>query len=112
MVLSLTSLANTTITVARPTKTADAYGGQSLSYSTVYSGLSVSLQPASGDTVEQFAKRSMIVTHRAYTATPVSIRAGDKVTDADGRVYSVSFFENQAGRNRVYAIWLQSKDQA
>jgi hypothetical protein len=107
--VSLTGQYNCTFDIERPTTTADAMGGQSKSFAVTYNDVGGMLQPASGRTIEEFARRSMQISHRIYTATEVACRAGDRAI-IDSVKYEVVWHEDQAGKGRVYAIYLLRKD--
>ena len=107
--MSLTNLCNKrTATLSRPTITADALGGQTRTFATV-STFRCTIQPARGKVVEEFAKRSMIVTHRAYTTTAVSVQTGDRLV-SDGVNYLIHGWGKSADDGRLYHIDLERKD--
>ncbi len=99
----------TTVTFERPAYTADAMGGQVAAFATLYSSLACSFQPATGRQVLDFGKRSMQISHVAYTDTAIILKAGDRATVGSTH-YIVQWFENMAGQNRVYAAYLLQKD--
>lgn len=108
--MSLASLCNHTATLQRPTASADAYGGESNSFSALLSDFACTVQPASGRLIEQFARLSMQISHTLYTPTDItSARAGDRVV-FNSENYIVVWKEDQAGRASVYAIHLLKKD--
>lgn len=103
--MSLLSLTTATCTIERKATTSSASGGQVESFSTAYSDLPISLQPASGKLQERFARRSMIVSHVAYTPTAVTVLAGDRLV-CGGLKYIVTSSGDMAGRGRAFAIYL------
>lgn len=107
--MSLAGLCNATMTVQRPTYTADSYGGHTASFAAVYTDIRCSFQPASGRVIERFAKRGIDVSHTAYTPTAVTILAGDRVV-FNSENYVAQWGEDQAGRNRVYAVHVKKQD--
>ncbi len=99
----------TTVTFERPDYTADAMGGQVPAFATLYDSLACSLQPATGRQVEEFGKRSMQISHVAYTDTPITLQAGDRATVGTAH-YVVQYFRDEAGQGRVFAAYLLKKD--
>ncbi len=97
------------VTFKRPAFTADAMGGQVRTNSTIYS-VSGSLQPASGRIIEEFARRSMQISHTFYTNTEIVLKAGDIMTDASAATYNVVYFTDEAGQARVFSAHLLKKD--
>lgn len=109
--MSIASLSNTAATFERKTSTTDALGlGQTETFAQVYAA-SVSLQPATGRTVEEFARSGFQVTHMAYTQTVMSLESGDRMLTG-GLYYVVQGPQrDMGGRHKAYSIPLLLKDQ-
>lgn len=107
--MSLSSLCNQTADIQRPTYAADAYGGQTATWATTYDDIRISLQPARGKVIEEFARLSMQITHVAYTGSTVSLKAGDRLV-CNSKNYLVQAYRDMAGQARAYAIYLLEKD--
>lgn len=108
--MSLLSLSTHSATFSRPANTTDAVGGLVRgTYTAQYSSIAGSLQPAPGRIVDEFARRSIRITHTFYTPTALTLYAGDKCVIGSG-TYIVHAATDQAGRGRVCAVQLESKD--
>ncbi len=107
--MSLASLCNQTATIKRTNYGTDDFGGVTISYSAVYTDVPVSVQPASGRTIEEFARRGTQITNTVYTPKAVAIKSEDTV-EVGSAIYLVQWFEDQAGRGRVYAIHCKQKE--
>jgi hypothetical protein len=110
--VSLINLCTKSATIERRTSaqaTANNLGGDVPTWATVYADLPVSIQPAMGRTVREFARMSMQISHTAYTPTPVSLQTGDRLT-CDGITYTVQSFRDMAGRGSAFAIHLLRKN--
>jgi hypothetical protein len=105
--VSLSSLCNTTATVDRESITATAGGGHSIgAIATLFTLDTCTIQPASGDLIERFERRQMRISHVLYTPTALSgISARCRVT-SNGITYRVVWWADQAGRGRVFALYL------
>ncbi len=112
--MSLATLCiNTVAQIYRPTMTVDSHGGYtpvSGNSELIYADVPNSLQPASGKLIEEFARRSMTITHTMYTPTPIVLKAGDIVSAGNQLTFIVVWFEDSAGRGRVFAAHLLLKD--
>lgn len=108
--MSLLSLCNSTADIERATTTVTTIGGKSQSFSVQYNDIPVSIQPANGRVVEDYAKRSMQITHTIYTPTTIALKQGDRVVSG-GVYYIVQGWRDMAGRARAYAIHCLRKDQ-
>lgn len=107
--MSLFSLCRFTCTIERPTQDSDVVGGLGNTWTPVYENLRILLQPASGKIINEFSKRSMNITHRAYTPTEVALQNGDRLVFNDQN-YIVRSWGNMAGQGRGWVIYLESKD--
>jgi len=108
--MSLDSICNTTATIERQTAAVTSNGANSPSWTTVYSDLQCTIQPAKGSIIERFARVAMLVSHTLYTPTQILLKAGDRVTDADNRKFQVQSFADQGARGKVFAAYLQELD--
>lgn len=108
--MSLMNLCRSTADIQRPTWATDDLGGvYASSWATPYSGIPVLIQPASGRVVEEFSKRSMVISHVAYTPTAISIQTGDRLYS--GSVYyEIVDWGDMAGQGRAYRMGLLRKD--
>ena len=68
-----------------------------------------SLQPAKGRTIEEFARRSLQISHTYFTTTAVTLLAGDRLV-CNSVNYLVVAFADMAGRGSHHAIHLLRKD--
>lgn len=65
------------VDVKRPTVTKDAMGGQSKTWTTVYSAVPCFVQPAIATDKTLYAQKEMVVTHAVYTASNPALRPQD-----------------------------------
>jgi hypothetical protein len=115
--VSLQSLCNDTISIQRKGSapaTALNLGGHDSTFSTVYSALACTIQPASGKTIYEFSKRNMQVSHTCYVAPTttnptVECKTGDIAVHATKGTYTVIWHEDMAGKGRVFALHLLKK---
>lgn len=104
--MSISNLSNHTITIQTRTRSQDSSGGiSSGGWTNTTTGYRCTVQPASGNLVESLAKRSIVATHVAYSDTPPTLNVGDRVLFNSG-YYTVQDWTDQAGRGRVFAIYL------
>ncbi len=108
--MSLLALCRDTASFTRKTVAAGAGGAHAETFTPLYTDIRVTIQPANGKIVERFSRMSMEISHVCYTPTRIVLRAGDECTAADGRVFNVVFYEDQAARMTVYAAYLLQKD--
>lgn len=67
------------VDVQRPLVSEDDLGGRNRIWNTVASGLACWVQPAGSSTIEAYAKRGIIITHRMHFAATPGIRVGDRL---------------------------------
>jgi hypothetical protein len=108
--MSIASLCNKLATFERKTVASDQWGGHAETFAAVYSGVSVSLQPADGKTRDTFLREGFTVSHMIYTATPLTLLAGDRAV-VDSVYYIVQGPQrDMAGRGKAYSVPLLWKD--
>ncbi|TXH56135.1 MAG: hypothetical protein E6Q97_07125 [Desulfurellales bacterium] len=107
--MSLLSLSTVTADIERKTTAAVSGGGVSETFAVQYDDVRGTLQPASGDTQRRFDRMSMNITHTFYTDTPIELLAGDRLVIGSTK-YVVEWFEDQAGRGRVFAAHVRRTD--
>lgn len=99
----------TTLDFTRPTITTDSAGGQTNTFAALYTDVAGSLQPVRGNTIVEFAKRNMQVSHVFYTQTTLALQTGDRANDGTS-YYLVQWFGDEAGQGRVFSAYLLRKD--
>ncbi len=107
--MSLLSLCTKSATIERPSYAADSYGGQVATFATQYTIGNCTIQPLSGRIIEEFAKRSLQVSHIFFTPTEIALLAGDRII-IDSVKYIVVDFGDAAGRGQLYYSHLIRKD--
>lgn len=109
--MSLASLCNTSATFQHKTVAADTLGlGHNETFATAYTVL-VSLQPASGRTIEEFARAGFQVSHVAYMADVMTLAAGDKMLVGSTPYIVQGPQRDMGGRTKAYSVPLLQKDQ-
>lgn len=110
--MSIRSLCNKLATFERKSVTKDSLGlGRNESFATAYADVPISLQPADGRTVEEFARAGFRVSHIAYTATEMTLLSGDRM-DLGGVYYIVMGPQrDMAGRGKAFSVPLLLKDE-
>ena len=106
--MSLKSLSNHTADFQTQTQTKDANGGVSAGgWSNSVVGWSCTVQPQhDAKVIERLAKAGIECSHVAYGATlPSPLAVGDRLVFS-GAKYQVAGWEDQAGRGKVYAVFL------
>jgi len=85
--MSISALLDQKLSIQRQQVTSDASGGAERAFTTLLSNVPFSINPASAAISADYARRDMIVDHRAYTtadldsALPNGLRLGDRLTD-------------------------------
>ena len=85
--MSISALLDQRLTIQRQQVTSDASGGSIRTYAALASGVPFSISPASPVISTDYARRDMIVDHRAYTTADLDtilsggLRLGDRLTD-------------------------------
>ena len=85
--MSLSTLLDQRLTIQRQQVTPDASGGAARTFVALLSNVPFSVAPASAAISDDYARRDMIVDHRAYTTAdldsvlPGGLRLGDRLTD-------------------------------
>ncbi len=113
--MSLLSLCNLRVTIQHKATTSGAYGDQVDTWGVIidasgnaYINLPATIQAASGKTIIEMQRRSLQVSHTIYiaptaAAPTIVLSTGDRVVYGSD-YYLVQWFEDQAGKGRVYAI--------
>lgn len=95
------------ISVTRPSYGQDASFGitpvATSSYTTVYSNIPASIQPASTSIQMLYAERQLVVSHQIFVDTAITVKNGDIVSDGTNE-YKVTGFENLISLGLVYRI--------
>ena len=68
------------------------------------------LQAADSNLIEDFKKRNMEITHKAYIVQDVGILEGDRITNVTGftgKSFIIKGIEDQAGRGEVFKLGLE-----
>lgn len=84
-------------------------GGQVRANTTVYS-VTGSLQPASGKTITEFARRGKSVSHTFWSESELILETGDIMTDGNDTTYIVVWSGDEAGQGRVFAAHVIEKE--
>jgi hypothetical protein len=85
--MSLSTLLDQRLAIQRQQVTSDASGGAARTFATLLSNVPFSISPASAAVTADYARRDMIVNHRAYTTADLDtilaggLRLGDRLTD-------------------------------
>lgn len=110
--MSIRALANTSATFERKTVTKDSLSlGHNESFATVYADVPISLQPADGRTVEEFARAGFRVSHMAYTETPMVLLSGDRMVVGSSYYIVMGPQRDMAGRGKAFSVPLLLKDE-
>jgi hypothetical protein len=109
--MSIQSICNLTATFERKTVAQDALKlGHNETFATAYADVAIALQPANGRTVEEFSRAGFQVSHMVYTATAMTILAGDRMI-VDGAYYIVQGPQrDMGGRGKAYSVPVRLKD--
>ena len=85
--MSISALLDQRLSIQRQQVTPDASGGAARTFTTLLSNVPFSIAPASAAVTADYARRDMIVDHRAYTTADLDailaggLRLGDRLTD-------------------------------
>jgi len=92
-----------TVLVQRPRYTKDDSGaGRQQFFQVSASEIPCSIQPAGGGTSYFFGERQTTNEFFVYFDTDPGIQRGDRLQDQDGIYYSVTNWENIAGRSQIW----------
>ncbi len=81
--MSLTALLDQSLTLERPTVTADASGGTVRTYGQLLAGVPCSVAPATAKVVADYARLDMVVNYHVYTTADLDslVSGGVKLND-------------------------------
>src|SRR5258708_157628 len=77
--MALENLMTHTVDIKRPTPVKGNSGGQTKTYTTVYTDQPVSIQPINTSWLVRYAQKHIDVTHSLYFNTALTVRAGDQI---------------------------------
>lgn len=95
---------NSTGTIKRLSKSKDAGGGSTSSWTAQFLDVPMSVQPVTGGTVEVEGKRRIQADFAAYTDTIYDLLQGDRLT-VNGTDYLIVYWEDQAGWGAVFCMY-------
>ncbi len=99
----LGNLMNQTVNVSRPTPTKGTSGAEKDTYTTVYTGLTCSVQPTTATWMIQYSRRAIDVSHSLYFNTNPTIRNGDKILFGS-RVFLVKGIRDLISLGKVLVV--------
>jgi len=98
-------------TIERRSETVDAYGAETLSWTTG-KRFWIWLQDAGSALVERYARMHLNVTHKAYMAVDPDAQEGDRIRLSNNVRLLIHGIENQAGMDQVWRLVLEQQSRS